>query len=112
MVLTEQSSVSAATLAGDSPEVIVGAGQAECPRCCFKYSVHNSSAQTDFAAAFPGVEQHVKAIMESKLQPLCSSFPSRLHLALPDVVGNFRVVINNNKSVQSIRAGYFLPPLG
>lgn len=33
-------------------------------------------------------------------------------LALPDVVGHFRVVINNNKSSESIRAGCFLPPLG
>lgn len=33
-------------------------------------------------------------------------------LALPDVVGHFQVVINNNKSSESIRAGCFLPPLG
>lgn len=50
--------------------------------------------------------------MESKIWPLCSSFLSLALLALPDVVGHFRVVINNNKSTESVRAGYFLPPLG
>lgn len=64
------------------------------------------------AAALPAVEQRAKAIMDSEIWPLCSSFLSLPCLALADVAGHFRVVINNNKSTESIRAGYFLPPLG
>lgn len=44
--------------------------------------------------------------------PLRSSFLSLPHSAPPDVFGHFQVVINNNKSAESVRAGCFLPPLG
>lgn len=70
------------------------------------------AARADAAAALTEVQQYAKATVESNVWPLCSSLLSLPRLALPDVVGHFRVVINNNKSPESVRAGCFLPPLG
>lgn len=69
-------------------------------------------ALTAFAAALPEGQQHASTIVESQIWPLCSGLLSLPRLARPDVAGHFQVVINNNKSTESVRAGYFLPPLG